>query len=193
MDTVTGIFSAVCGQNHCLPAGGALLPVCQRCLGLYVGALLTAAWLAATGLWRRGLPSWSVFVVHVAVLLAAMFGGLHAWGDSPAMKVACGLWTGHVAMLWLVGGAVHLRLGSRRAGGPQLPWRTRDKLQALAAPLLLAGLAAAAPRAMALGWWPWTAAALLGAAALLLAGALALVATAASLLTPSAGARGTAG
>ena len=63
MQALTDIFSHFCGQGSCFVVDGAALPVCQRCLGLYVGALLTAVWLAATGIWRRGLGSWSVFLV----------------------------------------------------------------------------------------------------------------------------------
>ena len=169
METLTDIFSHVCGQNDCLSAGGALLPVCRRCLGLYVGAAGTGLWLAVSGIWRRGLPSWSVFLLHEVLILAAMLAGLHVWGQSATWKLACGLWTGHVVILWLVGGTGHLWRRSRRPPRPQVPWRRRDKLQGLLMPVLLAGAAALIPRAMALGAGVWTAAVVAGAI-LLLAG-----------------------
>jgi hypothetical protein len=187
MDTLTDIFGLFCGQRSCLLAGGEMLPVCPRCLGLYVGAAVTAGWLAGSGIWRRGLPSWGVFLVNEVVLLAAMLGGLHAWGPSPAWKVACGLWTGHVVLLWLVGGAGHLWRLARRPRPAQLPWRTCDKLQALAAPPLLAGLGWLAPHAMAIGWLAWSAAMALGALALAAAVVAAGVALAAYVV---AGLRG---
>lgn len=175
MEFLTEMFSHVCGQGRCFAADGAALPVCQRCLGLYLGAVLTAVWLAASGLWRRGLPSWSVFAVNVIVLLAALAGGLHLVPAGPKWRAICGLWTGHVVLLWLVGGAVHLR--RLRRGESQLIWRRRDKAQALAAPALLSGLGAASPWLTRSGWYVWTAAAAAGAILM----AVAVVAAALSL------------
>lgn len=168
MPTLTEIFSHVCGQGHGFAAGGAPLPVCCRCFGLYAGAAATAAWMLASGVWRRGLPSWSVFAANVAVLLAAMLGGLRVFGASPAWKLTFGLWTGHVAMLWLVGGAFHLRTlsGARRI---QLPWRLSDKLTGLALPAALLALARLVGPALELGWHFWSAVVICGAAALLAA------------------------
>ena len=190
MPDLTAVFAHLCGQRSCLVAGGEALCVCQRCLGLYVGAALTAVWLAVGGLWRRGLPSWSVFLVQEAFLLAAMLGGVHAWnGGGPTWKIACGLWTGHVLVVWMVGGAGHLRRLSRRGPAPQRPWRRRDKLQALAAPPLLALLAVAIPRAMSLGHAFWSALIVLGAAAFLTALTAAGIAVLCFVLSPLRAAR----
>ena len=169
MDVLTDIFSHFCGQGSCFVVDGAALPVCQRCLGLYLGALLTAVWLAATGIWRRGLGSWSVFLVNELVLLAAMLGGAHVWDGSSVWKLTCGLWTGHVMLLWLLGGGGHLWRLSRPARPAQLPWRTGEKLQGLAAPLLLAGLAQIVPLILPIGWAVWALAAAAGSVALTLA------------------------
>jgi len=179
MDTLTDIFSYVCGQRACLVADGQVLCVCRRCMGLYVGAAATGLWLAGSGIWRRGLPSWGVFLVNEVTILAAMLGGLHVWDGPTVWRLTCGLWTGHVAMLWLVGGAGHLWRASSREPTPQVPWRRRDKAQALAMPLLLAGAAFAIPPGMALGAGVWTAAIVAGALGLLasvLAAAAALTA-----------------
>ena len=112
---LTEFFSHVCGQGRAFILDGEALPVCQRCLGLYAGAALTGLWLVASGAWRRALPERSVAYAHIAMLLAAIAGGVH-WVDAgPAWRLVCGLWTGHVAMLWLVGGAGHfLRLAGRK-------------------------------------------------------------------------------
>lgn len=128
---------------------GQALAVCWRCLGLYGGAAVTAMWLTASGLWRRGLPSWSVFVAQVVALVAAMLGGLHVVNGPAAWKLTCGLWTGHVAVMWLIGGAQHLiRMGkwgqSQTLGQspfPQLPWRKGDKTASLIALAALAAMA----------------------------------------------------
>ncbi len=45
--TLTEAFGHVCGQTHLWEPGGRALPFCQRCTGLYVGALwAAAAWIA---------------------------------------------------------------------------------------------------------------------------------------------------
>jgi len=111
MDALTYIFSHVCGQGRPFVLDGEALPVCQRCLGLYAGAALTGLWILASGLWRRALPERSAAYAHIVMLLAAMAGGVHWLDAGPTWRLVCGLWTGHVAMLWLVGGAGHfLRL-----------------------------------------------------------------------------------
>lgn len=166
METATELFSHICGQSRSFMVDGALLPVGQRCLGLYVGALLTALWLLGTGIWRRGLPSWSVLCVNVTILIAAMLGGLHVIDPGPLWRLACGLWTGHVATLWLAGAAVHLWSLSRPDARAELPWRTVDKVQGMVFPPALAGLAASFPMLLPLGWSFWTAAAFLGVAVL---------------------------
>jgi hypothetical protein len=166
IETATELFSYICGQSRSFLADGALLPVGQRCLGLYVGALLTVPWLLGTGIWRRGLPSWSVFHVNVAVLFAAMLGGLHVIDPGPLWRFAFGLWTGHVATLWLVGAAVHFWSLSQPDARAELPWRATEKVQGMAFPVALAGLAASFPMLLPLGWSFWTATAFLGVAAL---------------------------
>ena len=111
MEWLTWAFGHVCGQGRCFTVGGSVLPVCQRCLGLYLGAALTAGWLIGTGLWRRGLPGRRIFPLHTGILLAAMIGGMHVIDFGPTWRVLCGLWTGHVIIVWMVGGGRELWLG----------------------------------------------------------------------------------
>ncbi len=169
METLNYIFSFICGQERCFVIDGAALPLCQRCLGLYVAAGATAIWMLLCGIWRRGLASWSVFVANVAVLLAAILGGVGVFDAGPTWRLICGLWTGHVVMLWLVGGTVHLWSLSRPQRPLQLPWLARHKLQALAAPAVLGGLAGLFGELHGLGCLFWSGAGLFGAAALLVA------------------------
>jgi len=175
------VFSLVCGQRNCFIVDGAPLCVCQRCLGLYAGAALTAAWLAATGLWRRGLPCRSVLVLHAAALLAAMLGGLHLIDAGPTWRFTCGLWTGHVTISWLIGGTVHPRTAPK-------PWRKRDKLAALTAVALLsiAGLAVNGLLSAGAGFWNALACAgVLVLISALIAATLGALSYASSLLRPS--------
>jgi uncharacterized membrane protein len=177
VEVLSEIFRHLCGRGRCFVAGGEALPLCQRCLGLYVGAAATALWLAASGTWRRGLPSRSVLLAHLAMLAAGILGGLHVIDAGPAWRVACGLWTGHVAAVWLFGGASALRRPQR-----QLPWRRGDNLQALAGGPVLAVLGLAIPHLMWLGAGFWSVAAAAGAAVLAAGVAAAVAAVGAHLV-----------
>ena len=143
------------------------MPLCQRCLGLYAGVVLTVIWVVTSGIWLRGLGSWSVFLVNVAMLVAAMLGGLHIIDVGPTWRVACGLMTGHVVVLWLAAGTSHLWIRSR-PNKQQLVWRGRDKLQGLILPIFLVALSAGFPPLLRLGWYFWTAFASAGAAIMLI-------------------------
>jgi uncharacterized membrane protein len=115
-DIIVKACSHLCGQARCFTVDGVALPLCQRCLGLYLGALVTLAWLIATGIWRRGLPGKWVIAVHVAALLAAGAGGLHAIDAGPRWRLACGLLTGHVTAFWLAAGIACLWRGAEPGG-----------------------------------------------------------------------------
>lgn len=172
MDWLTGIFSHVCGQGRCFSVDGAALPLCQRCLGLYAGAAVTFAWVLAAGLWRRGLVCWTVLAANIIVLTAALAGGVH-WVDfSPAWRLACGAWTGHVFVLWLTSASYYLW---RRRRDPSFnpPWTARDKLHALLMPPALL-LAALLFDRLPLGWWAWSLISLAGLLILIACVALSL-------------------
>lgn len=166
LETARELFSYICGQSRSFVADGVVLPLDQRCLGLYIGALLTALWLLGSGIWRCGLPTRSVFGVNVALLFAAMLGGLHVIDPGPLWRFAFGTWTGHVSILWLSGAAVQFWQLSRPAAPAERPWRTTQIVQALAFPAMLAGLAVVLPILLPLGWRFWIAPAGLGVAVL---------------------------
>jgi len=163
------IFSHLCGQGRCFLVEGVPLPVCQRCLGLYAAAAVTGGYLIASGAWRRGYPVRRAIVVHCLILLAAMLGGLHLIDFGPMWRLVCGLWTGHVAMIWLLGGARSLQVS---LWPPGRPTEARDKRAQPAGWLaaVLYGVAAwVFVSAQPGGWWIWTSLATLGTAFLLLA------------------------
>ena len=176
MDVLTHVFAYVCGQGRCFVIDGVPLPVCQRCLGLYLGALLTALWPLGWRLWRSGLPGRRAVIVEAIALATAMLAGLHVIEGGATWRLLCGLWTGHVVMLWLVGGAAELRALSRPGRAPLPAWTKRTQLAALAVVPLLALLALAFVRLPPVGWYVWTTAAALGVVALLLAGIAAVTA-----------------
>src|SRR5512137_2220430 len=110
MDTLTWLFSHVCGQARSFDVEGLALPVCERCFGLYVGAVVTAVWLLLTRIDRQGLPRGAALAVQVGALLAALLGGLHVIDAGPLWRFACGLWTGHVVIVWLLSASAELRM-----------------------------------------------------------------------------------
>jgi uncharacterized membrane protein len=169
MEALTAIFGHVCGQARCFVVDGVALPVCARCTGLYLGALLTGLWLLAGGLRRRGLPDRHVVVLQVGALILALLGGIHVVDFGARWRLLCGLWTGHVAVVWLVTGAA--QLGAWLGGLPADPlnWsprQTRTALMAIGIMPVLAGLTATLPPR---GWWGATVGVVGGAAVLALA------------------------
>jgi hypothetical protein len=171
---VTDLFSHLCGQGRCFIVDGAALPVCQRCFGLYAGATLTAGWLLLARTWRCGLPNRRPGWVEGIALFVAMLGGLHVFDIGPAWRLTCGLWTGHVVMLWLVGASVQFRQLSQ-PGGPALrTWSRRQNLQALLAAPFLALAAVAFTAGPPANWYIWTVLTIVGALCLLVAMLMAL-------------------
>lgn len=65
------IFSFVCGQQHNWVVGGEELPFCQRCTGLYVGALPA---LLAYLLWKPKPTTGMLWTHGLFLLLMAPFG-----------------------------------------------------------------------------------------------------------------------
>ena len=166
LDSLTEIFSYICGQQRCCIVDGSPLPLCQRCFGLHLAAAVTLAWMFTSGIWRRGLPPGAIAAIHATALVAAMLGGLHLPDGGPTWRFACGLWTGHVAAFWLTGATGHLWLSLQRGSPTPLPWRRRDRYQSIAAIALICAAAPAWPIVVGLGSGLCSAAALVGAACL---------------------------
>jgi uncharacterized membrane protein len=96
------IFGLVCAQNpaHTWAPGGDLLPVCQRCTGLYVGALLALLLLlcfrpATNERYRR---------LHVILVLLMTPFGFHLVPHGAVLRTMSGNWFGFgvVGLLWLL-------------------------------------------------------------------------------------------
>ena len=87
------LFSYVCGQVNVWSPGGAALPMCQRCTGLYAGGVYAALVIAIF----RPRPSSKIRWAHgIAMLLMAPFG-YHlipqsaVWRTLTGQLFACGL------------------------------------------------------------------------------------------------------
>jgi len=101
LDFLHQVFSHVCGQNlaHTWSPGGELLPCCQRCTGVYVGAFVAALLHLAgppqpTSFWR-----W----LNGAFLLLMVPAGYHWFPQGPELRAISGILFGFglVAFLWL--------------------------------------------------------------------------------------------
>jgi hypothetical protein len=118
-DSVRYIFSFVCGQDlmHTWAPGGVALPFCQRCTGLYVGAVLAVLLLclrpALDGRFRR---------IHVALLFLMAPFGFHLAPEGPFLRTMSGQWFafGIVGLLWVYAGSVFRRKVEPRKHGTAL-------------------------------------------------------------------------
>ena len=101
LDILSHVLAAVCGQNpgHTWAPGGMLLPCCQRCTGLYVGAGASGVLL----LWLRPKLSGRFLEVHGAFLLAMAPFGFHWLAQGPMLRTVTGVLFGFavVTFLWL--------------------------------------------------------------------------------------------
>jgi len=127
LDLLRHVFGWVCGQNpvHTWSPGGELLPVCQRCTGVYTGAFLAALlhwwWRSATAppwLWLNGTganrgqecprsgvpgPRWLWLWLNGAFLLFMAPSGFYWIPQNPELRCGSGILFGFglVAFLWL--------------------------------------------------------------------------------------------
>ena len=101
LDVLSHLFAAVCGQNpvHTWAPGGILLPCCQRCTGLYVGAGVAAL----LHLWLRPRLSGRFLEIHGAFLLLMAPLGFHWVAQGPVLRTLTGALFGFgvVTFLWL--------------------------------------------------------------------------------------------
>jgi uncharacterized membrane protein len=108
-------FAAVCGQDpgHTWAPGGILLPCCQRCTGLYVGAGVAAL----LHLLLRPRLSGRFLEIHGAFLLAMVPFGFHWVGQGPVLRTLTGVLfgSGVVTFLWL---PLSQMMGERTAWSP---------------------------------------------------------------------------
>jgi uncharacterized membrane protein len=105
------LFALVCGQNpaHTWSPGGALLPCCQRCTGLYAGAIVALLLHLAL----RIRPSARFLQVHGLFLLQMVPLGFHWVAQDALVRTWSGLLYGFglVSFLWLLPGARVARSG----------------------------------------------------------------------------------
>jgi len=101
-DLLQHLFAGVCGQHlaHTWTPGGVPLPCCQRCTGLYVGALAGAA----LHLWIKPRLTGRFLWIHGAFLLQMIPFGFHWLPQGPFLRTSTGILfgCGLVTFLWLL-------------------------------------------------------------------------------------------
>jgi len=103
MSVIAHIFSFLCSQDasRSFAIAGHLLPVCQRCAGLYLGMGVTFVYLLLKRDYRRDLPPRSIAYVNVACLLAMPIFGFHLLDPGPAWRLWSGLVYGNAIVFLL--------------------------------------------------------------------------------------------
>ncbi len=119
MSFLDQVFALVCGQepSHSWAPGGNLLPICQRCTGLYAGAAIAAALQLILRLQPRSAYLW----FHGLLLLQMVPFGFHLVPQGPVLRTFSGqlFGLGVMAYLWLVPGSWLARGTGRK---PE-PWK----------------------------------------------------------------------
>ncbi len=116
METIASLFSHICGQNpgHTWMPSGVPLPFCQRCTGLYAGALLAAA--AHLVLQPRRSSRW--LKVHGFFLLFMVPFGFHWLPQESLVRTLTGLLYGCAVTTFLwTGPRSRTRFRTELAGG----------------------------------------------------------------------------
>jgi uncharacterized membrane protein len=111
------VFSFICGQNpaHTWAPAGQLLPLCQRCTGLYIGILIGLILLFR----YRPLTDAHYCRIHVLLLLLMAPFGFHLAPQEAFLRTMSGQWFGFgvAGLLWLLPNSKFLPGSSRAAIG----------------------------------------------------------------------------
>ena len=120
------LFSSFCHQNpgRSFDLAGQVLPFCQRCTGLYVGAVVAALFLASFGRSQRRLAPRPIALANVLFLLAMGVFGFGVIETSPAGRYVVGALFGSALVL------LSWPLVLSRLSATQLqPWSSSDCLR----------------------------------------------------------------
>jgi uncharacterized membrane protein len=98
MDVLRHLFSFVCGQVNCWHAATVTSAACQRCTGLYVGALIAAALFAILRPRPTSLSLW----LHGLAMLAIIPFGYHLVPHGPILRAATGQLFGYGMAYYLL-------------------------------------------------------------------------------------------
>ena len=120
------LFSSFCHQmpERSFSFAGQALPFCQRCTGLYVGAVLAAVFLTSFGRRQRRVAPWPITLVNILFLFAMGVFGFGLIETSPAGRFIVGALFGS-ALVMLSWPLVLERLMRKQLS----PWSKSDCLR----------------------------------------------------------------
>jgi len=103
MSVFTCIFSFLCSQDasRSFAIAGHLMPLCQRCSGLYAGMGISFLWLLSRN-HKKDLPPRSIVYVNIVCLLAMPIFGFHLLDPGPAWRLWSGLVYGNAIVSLLL-------------------------------------------------------------------------------------------
>ena len=103
MNILNTMFSFLCHQNparsFCID--GRLLPLCQRCTGLYIGMGISFIWLLVNRYDKKGLPPRNIIYVNIASILVMGIFGYHLLDPGPNWRLWSGIIFGN-AIVFLI-------------------------------------------------------------------------------------------
>ena len=99
LELLRHVFDWLCGQNpaHTWSPGGEMLPLCQRCTGVYVGAFVAALLHLAA----RPAPTTRWLWLNGAFLLFIMPSGFYWIPQNPELRCASGILFGFGLVVFL--------------------------------------------------------------------------------------------
>ena len=104
MSAVDHIFSFLCNQDvsRSFIIDGHVLPLCQRCTGVYMGMSISFLYLLVSRYYRKGLPPRSVIYTNIASLLIMPIFGFHLLDPGAAWRLWSGLIFGNAIAFLLL-------------------------------------------------------------------------------------------
>lgn len=125
MDILRHLFSHLCGQVNCWHSAGITGVACQRCTGLYVGALISTALFAIF----RPRPTSRSLWLHGLAMLAIIPFGYHLVPHGSLIRAITGQLFGYGMTFYLI---------LVPADHFELRWRTVPRVSRLWYPIVLA-------------------------------------------------------
>jgi uncharacterized membrane protein len=121
MNAMTCIFSFLCSQDasRSFTIAGHLMPLCQRCTGLYAGMGISFVWLLVSRNRQKGLPPRSAIYINVACLLTMPVFGFHFLDPGPSWRFWSGLIYGN-ALVYLLLPATSVICSEAKWVGPRM-------------------------------------------------------------------------
>ena len=107
MNMLSTLFSFLCHQNpaRSFEIAGLLLPLCQRCTGVYMGIGISFIWLLANRYYDKALPPRSVIYVNISSLIIMVIFGFHILDPGPQWRLWSGLIFGNAVALLILPGS----------------------------------------------------------------------------------------